>query len=114
MKKMYEEGDDNMKRSIAEAWTKANDKKAQGGAPDFSDRMDFLGSDFQSQSVEDLFAVNLGVEVFNFQHEKPFWKNGGPSSEDLQKLREEVDRYRREQHHQELARDRKPAGQIHH
>lgn len=27
MKKMYEEGDDNMKRTIAEAWTKANDKK---------------------------------------------------------------------------------------
>ncbi len=30
MKKMYEEGDENMKRTIAEAWTKANDKKAQG------------------------------------------------------------------------------------
>ena len=43
MKKMYEEGDANTKKSIAEAWTKANDKKAQGGAPDFSDRMDFLG-----------------------------------------------------------------------
>ena len=28
MKKMYEEGDDNMKRTIAEAWTKAQDKKA--------------------------------------------------------------------------------------
>ena len=27
MKKMYEDGDENMKRSIAEAWTKANDKK---------------------------------------------------------------------------------------
>jgi calcyclin binding protein len=27
MKKMYEEGDENMKRTIAEAWTKANDKK---------------------------------------------------------------------------------------
>lgn len=39
MKKMYEEGDDNMKRTIAEAWTKANDKKGQ---PDFSDRYDFL------------------------------------------------------------------------
>ena len=30
MKKMYEEGDSNTKKSIAEAWTKANDKKAQG------------------------------------------------------------------------------------
>ena len=40
MKKMYEEGDDNMKRTLAEAWTKANDKK--GGKADFSDRMDFL------------------------------------------------------------------------
>jgi calcyclin binding protein len=30
MKKMYEEGDDNMKKTIAEAWTKSNDKKAQG------------------------------------------------------------------------------------
>jgi hypothetical protein len=27
MKKMYEEGDDNMKRTIAEAWTKSKDKK---------------------------------------------------------------------------------------
>ena len=40
MKKMYEDGDENMKRSIAEAWTKANDKK--GEKPDFSDRYDFL------------------------------------------------------------------------
>ncbi len=40
MKKMYEEGDDNMKRTLAEAWTKANDKKAE--KPDFSDRYDFL------------------------------------------------------------------------
>lgn len=40
MKKMYEEGDENMKRTIAEAWTKANDKKAE--KPDFSDRYDFL------------------------------------------------------------------------
>ena len=40
MKKMYEEGDENMKRTIAEAWTKANDKK--GDKPDFSDRYDFL------------------------------------------------------------------------
>ena len=30
MKKMYEDGDDNMKRTIAEAWTKANDKKGEG------------------------------------------------------------------------------------
>lgn len=42
MKKMYEEGDDNMKRTIAEAWTKANDKKTGGDKPDFSDRYDFL------------------------------------------------------------------------
>ena len=40
MKKMYEEGDENMKRTIAEAWTKSNDKK--GGKPDFSDRFDSL------------------------------------------------------------------------
>lgn len=40
MKKMYDEGDDNMKRTIAEAWSKANDKK--GEKPDFSDRYDFL------------------------------------------------------------------------
>ena len=30
MKKMYEDGDDNMKRTIAEAWTKAQDKKDGG------------------------------------------------------------------------------------
>jgi hypothetical protein len=30
MKKMYDEGDDNMKRTIAEAWTKAQDKKGGG------------------------------------------------------------------------------------
>lgn len=42
MKKMYEDGDENMKRSIAEAWTKANDKKGGKDAPDFSDRYDFL------------------------------------------------------------------------
>lgn len=28
MKKMYDEGDDKMKRTIAEAWTKAHDKKS--------------------------------------------------------------------------------------
>ena len=42
MKKMYEEGDENMKRTIAEAWTKANDKKMSGEGPDFRDRYDFL------------------------------------------------------------------------
>ena len=42
MKKMYEEGDDNMKRTIAYAWTKSNDKKASGKGPDFSDRYDLL------------------------------------------------------------------------
>ena len=31
MKKMYDEGDENMKRTIAEAWTKAQDKKS--GSP---------------------------------------------------------------------------------
>ena len=40
MKKMYEEGDDNMKRTLAQAWTKANDKKEE--KPDFSDRYDFM------------------------------------------------------------------------
>ena len=40
MKKMYEEGDENMKRTIAQAWTKSNDKK--GGKPDSSDRFDSL------------------------------------------------------------------------
>lgn len=35
MKKMYDEGDDNMKRTIAEAWTKSQDKKGEkdGGMP---------------------------------------------------------------------------------
>ena len=27
MKKMYEEGDENMKRTIAETWTKSRDNK---------------------------------------------------------------------------------------
>jgi hypothetical protein len=31
-----------MKKTIAEAWTKANDKKSGKDAPDFSDRYDFL------------------------------------------------------------------------
>lgn len=38
MKKMYEEGDENMKRTIAEAWTKAQDKSDKGnlgGLEDF-------------------------------------------------------------------------------
>jgi calcyclin binding protein len=43
MKKMYDEGDENMKKTIAEAWTKANDKKGEKGEqPDFSNRYDFL------------------------------------------------------------------------
>ena len=47
MKNMYEDGDENMKRTIAEAWTKANDKKEgkQGfseGKQDFSERYDWL------------------------------------------------------------------------
>lgn len=29
MKKMYDEGDDKMKRTIAEAWSKAQDKKSK-------------------------------------------------------------------------------------
>jgi calcyclin binding protein len=29
MKKMYEEGDDTMKKTIAEAWTKSKDKKGE-------------------------------------------------------------------------------------
>jgi calcyclin binding protein len=33
MKKMYEEGDDNMKRTIAEAWTKSKDGKAEQPQP---------------------------------------------------------------------------------
>lgn len=42
MKNMYDGGDEGMKRSIAEAWTKANDKKEGKDKPDFSDRYDFL------------------------------------------------------------------------
>lgn len=34
MKKMYDDGDENMKRTIAEAWTKANDKKGGKGGMD--------------------------------------------------------------------------------
>ena len=30
MKKMYEEGDDEMKRTIAKAWTEGQDKKVMG------------------------------------------------------------------------------------
>jgi len=33
MKKMYDEGDDDMKRTIAKAWTESRDKKAPGGLP---------------------------------------------------------------------------------
>jgi len=39
MKKMYEEGDDEMKRTIAKAWTEGQEKRGaggmQGGMPDF-------------------------------------------------------------------------------
>ena len=31
MKKMYQEGDDEMKRTIAKAWTEGQDKKGMGG-----------------------------------------------------------------------------------
>ena len=31
MKKMYEDGDDEMKRTIAKAWTEGQDKKTQDG-----------------------------------------------------------------------------------
>ena len=44
MKKMYNEGDDNMKKTIAEAWTKAQDKKEK--PHDFSDRFDWLKKDW--------------------------------------------------------------------
>jgi len=37
MKKMYEDGDDNMKREIAKAWTQANDKKSTCGAESLLD-----------------------------------------------------------------------------
>ena len=33
MKKMYDEGDDDMKRTIAKAWTESRDKKGPGGMP---------------------------------------------------------------------------------
>lgn len=31
MKKMYDEGDDEMKRTIAKAWTESREKNMQGG-----------------------------------------------------------------------------------
>lgn len=31
MKKMYDEGDDEMKRTIAKAWTESREKQAAGG-----------------------------------------------------------------------------------
>jgi len=37
MKKMYEEGDDEMKRTIAKAWTEGQDKKGMGGMPGMGD-----------------------------------------------------------------------------
>ena len=33
MKKMYEEGDDDMKRTIAKAWTEGQEKRGAGGMP---------------------------------------------------------------------------------
>jgi len=36
MKKMYQDGDENMKREIAKAWTQANDKKSMGLGDDFN------------------------------------------------------------------------------
>ena len=38
MKKMYQEGDDDMKKMIAKAWTEGQDKKA-GSLPKFDDNM---------------------------------------------------------------------------
>ena len=35
MKRMYDEGDDTMKRTIAEAWTKSRDKSAAAGGNPF-------------------------------------------------------------------------------
>lgn len=37
MKKMYDEGDDDMKRTIAKAWTESQDKKAAGGVSGMGD-----------------------------------------------------------------------------
>lgn len=39
MKKMYDEGDDDMKRTIAKAWTESRDKKGAGseGPPGLGD-----------------------------------------------------------------------------
>lgn len=34
MKQMYDDGDDEMKRTIKKAWTEAQDKKKTGGAGD--------------------------------------------------------------------------------
>ena len=45
MKKMYQDGDENTKRTIAQAWTKANDKS--GPQKDFSDRYSFLDKQHQ-------------------------------------------------------------------
>ena len=43
MKKMYEEGDDKMKRTIAEAWSKSQDKKGGADDPLAGMNMDGLG-----------------------------------------------------------------------
>lgn len=63
MKKMYEDGDENMKRTIAEAWTKANDKK--GEKPDFSDRYDFLKKWFMPLSYRREFKYKNHVLLKN-------------------------------------------------
>ena len=35
MKQMYDDGDDEMKRTIAKAWTESREKQASGGLPGF-------------------------------------------------------------------------------
>jgi len=42
MKKMYDEGDDEMKRTIAKAWTEGQDKRGAGGMPGMGG-MDSMG-----------------------------------------------------------------------
>lgn len=37
MKKMYDEGDDDMKRTIAKAWTESQNKSKDGGPESFMD-----------------------------------------------------------------------------
>lgn len=38
MKQMYEDGDDEMKRTIAKAWTESRDKQTKGDLPLWLDR----------------------------------------------------------------------------